>query len=337
MHGLYLLWWVQEKQLPPALVATMLATGDLAVMALELPTGWLADRCGHRRSLIAGSAVQVVGMLACWLGDGVVGLLTASVLVASGDALRSGADQALLYRSCAALGGSHDFQRIQARTEAAELCALVLLTTGGGLMVAAWGFAVGWMVEAVICTIGLTIACAMVEPPPAAPPTADGPTGAWRALLSRRILVLVAPAALVGNAAGVTSFLAQTAGDHAAPAVAALAAGITLAEAAGSALVMRAGPWGWRRHWTLAVAAVALALAHVVVPGFIVPTAIGLSLLAGVAAPLRAAAIQRAVADEARARAASLAHACDMAISAIALPLAGAWAGRRAPGRAFRL
>src|SRR5687768_4240842 len=90
MQGLYLLWCVQEKQSSPVIVATALAAGDLALMGLELPTGWFADRFGHRRSLSVGSLVQVMGMLACWLGEGVSGLGVASVLVALGDGFRSG-------------------------------------------------------------------------------------------------------------------------------------------------------------------------------------------------------------------------------------------------------
>src|SRR5262245_23941850 len=113
MHGLYLLWWVQERHVSPALVAAVLAAGDIAIAALEMPAGWLADRYGHRVSLIAGSAIQTLGMVACWQGVGVSGLLAASLLVALGDVFRSGADQALLYRSCVALGRTADFQRIE--------------------------------------------------------------------------------------------------------------------------------------------------------------------------------------------------------------------------------
>ena len=118
MHGLYLLWWVQEKHVSAATVALILALGDLALMALEVPTGFFADTFGHRKSLIAGSAVQVAGMLLCWLGQGVPGLLAASLLVGLGDAFRSGADQALLYRTCVALDCETYFQRIQGRTYA---------------------------------------------------------------------------------------------------------------------------------------------------------------------------------------------------------------------------
>src|SRR6185436_2875517 len=134
MHGLYLLWWVQEKQMSPAVVAATLAAGDLAIMLLEVPTGWLADRYGHRRSLILGSFVQVLGMLCCWLGQGIPGLIAASVLVALGDAFRSGADHALLYRTCVALCREEEFQRREARTRTGQLAALVALTLAGGVI-----------------------------------------------------------------------------------------------------------------------------------------------------------------------------------------------------------
>ena len=55
----------------------------------------------------------------------------------------------------------------------------------------------------------------------------------------------------------------------------------------------------------------------------------------GIVAPLRAAAIQRLASDSIRARAASAASACDMAVSIIVLPLAGFWRSRwRAYNRA---
>ena len=55
----------------PALVAATMAAGDLALMALEVPTGWFADRFGYRRSLILGSLLQVAGMICCWLAEGI--------------------------------------------------------------------------------------------------------------------------------------------------------------------------------------------------------------------------------------------------------------------------
>src|SRR4030095_15331804 len=118
MDGLYLLWWVQEKQIAPALVAATMAAGDLLLMALEVPTGWFADRFGNRRSLILGSLLQVAGMICCFLADGVPGLVGACLLVAVADAFRSGADQALLYRTCVTIGREPELQRSGASVRA---------------------------------------------------------------------------------------------------------------------------------------------------------------------------------------------------------------------------
>ena len=133
-------------------------------MLLEIPTGWFADRFGHRASLIIGSLVQVTGMLCCWLGQGVPALVVASVLVGLGDTFRSGADEALLYRTCVALDREGDFQRIEARTTSAELGALVALTLTGGLIAQTCGFAAAWLAEAALRAAGLGIAWAMTEP-----------------------------------------------------------------------------------------------------------------------------------------------------------------------------
>jgi MFS family permease len=327
MHGLYLLWWMQEKQIPPAVVAASLAAGDLVLLAVELPTGWFADRFGHRASLILGSFIQVAGMLWCWLGEGISGLVTASVLVALGDGFRSGAPQALLYRTCLALDREELFQRIEARTTAVETCALVGLVLAGGAIVNSWGFGAGWIAEILLCAGGLAIACAMTEPPRASANGDPHNSYATRHPVATRLAGAILPAALLGGIAGVGSFLAQTAEASNPTKVTLLVAAITLAEAAGSALAPKL-PSHIRGQIVLAVCggtffAVAMALPASFV--IIVPV---LALLDGMARPLRATLIQRLAADDVRARLASLASACDMAVSTIALPVAGFWRQR---------
>ena len=342
MHGVYLLWWVQERQVSPAAVATVLAAGDLALTAFEVPTGWLADRYGHRVSLIAGSALQVVGMLACWMGRGIAGLVAASVLIALGDAFRSGADQALLYGSCLALNREADFQRIQARTRAAALIALVALTLAGGALVRTLGFATGWVVETALSFVGLVIACAMVEPPAAvlgASIDTDA-SSAWASCetiaadtpptVSQRLSVtaipmlaaLIVPASCLGGLAGAASFFAQTSGWANAERTTTLVASLTLAEAAG-AILARYLTADVRIQFVLAGVGTAILVPALFYPPAFFLAVVGLSFLAGIAEPLRAAAIQRSSADHVRARAASVAGACDKAVATFALIVAG--------------
>jgi MFS family permease len=324
MHGLYLLWWVQEKQVSPAIVAAILAAGDLALLCLELPTGWFADRVGHRVSLMVGSAVQVAGMVWCWLGDGVSGLVTASVLVALGDAFRSGADAALLYRTCHALGREDDFQAVEARANAAELGALVGLTLAGGFIVTTWGFAAGWIAETVLCAIGLAIAAAMVEPPAADCEKAPR-TKSTAPVFSARIALLILPTGLLVALASAASFLAQTGGGHDAEGLTLLVAMFTAAEAAGSMAAARMPSAGVRGLIGLVVLGAICFVISQAQPWTLNGIVLVLAFMMGLAEPLRAAAIQRLAADAARARAASLASACDMVFMTIALPLSGLW------------
>jgi MFS family permease len=324
MDGLYLLWFVQEKGMSPALVAATLAAGDLVLMGLEIPTGWFADRFGNRRSLILGSLIQVAGMICCWLAEGVPGLFLACALVAVGDAFRSGADQALLYRSCVALDREGDFQRIEARSRAVQVIAMAGLIVGGGAIVTTWGFAAGWAAETLLCTFGGLIAFAMIEPPPAATEDTDDESPAPRTRIPWRIAALVIlPLALLDALTASGSFVLQTSGGNSPVQVTILVALITLADAAGSTLAMRLPATGLRAQVALAAAGALIAGVAVSVPGALIPSVVVLAFATGVSHPLRAAAIQRMATDDMRARAASAASACDMALSTLFLLLAG--------------
>jgi len=324
MHGLYLLWWVQDKHLSPAVVGAIIAAGELAIVCLELPTGWFADRFGHRFSLIVGSLVQAFAMVWCWLGEGVAGLLVATLLVAVGDAFRSGADEALLFRTCLALDREKEFQPVLGRVAAIELGVLVALVLAGGAIVRTWGFAVGWIAETALCAAGIAMALAMTEPPAAVDISRERSDAGRRvALFSRSSLLLILPAALLGGMAGAAAFYVQTGPDADAGTMTVMVAAITLAQAAGSAMAAQLPEAGARAQIALAILGSASLAVALTAPVTLVAVVCVLAFLYGVADPLRTAAIQRTADDGQRARAASLANLCDMAITTIVLPLAG--------------
>ncbi len=334
MDGLYLLWWVQEKQMSPALVAATMAAGDLLLMGLEVPTGWFADKFGNRRSLILGSFIQVAGMICCWLASGIPGLVLACLLVAVGDAFRSGADQALLYRSCVELGRESEFQKIEARSRAVHVIALAALIVAGGGIVSRWGFAAGWIAETLLCATGGAIAYAMVEPPaagsdPSRDFTCEGSDPAhipWK--LAAKVIL---PLAFLDAITQAGSFIMQTSGAGGPGEVTLIVAMITLADAAGSTLAMRLPRVGLRTQIVLAALGAGLAGVALMIPALFIPITIALSFATGVSHPMRATAIQRLASDGMRARAASVANACDMAFSTILLLMTGSLIGRR-PG-----
>jgi hypothetical protein len=330
MDGLYLLWWVQEKQMSPALVAATMAAGDLLLMALEVPTGWFADRFGNRRSLILGSLLQVAGMICCWLAEGIPGLVGACLLVAIADAFRSGADQSLLYRTCVAIGREPEFQRIDARARAVQVVVLAALTVAGGAIVTVWGFTAGWLAETALCALGALVALAMIEPPPTADDESGEDASSTRAKVPWKLVaLLILPLAFLDAAGSTGSFLLQTTGDRSAAAVTMLVALIALADAGGSALAARLPAAGVRVQLAIAAVGAVLMAVALMIPSALVAVTIALSFGTGVLHPLRAAAIQRIATDGVRARAASVASACDMALSTFFLLLAGTALSRK--------
>jgi hypothetical protein len=257
---------------------------------------------------------------------------------ALGDAFRSGADEALLYQTCVALRRKDDFQKIESRTRAAGLIALVALLIAGGFIVSQLGFAVAWAVETGLCALGLGIAYAMVEPPESARiATSDGelersPRKSGRPASSsrRRPMILILPVALLDGLASAASFLVQTEGILPPETLTAVVAAITMAEAAGAALAGRVPGIRVGHLWLGLTVGAAVAATTAGLPFGVLVTAVALSFVLGLVHPLRATLLQRDAADQARARVASLASACDVACSAIAVSVAGGWhRGRR--------
>ncbi len=105
-----------------------------AVVALEIPTGLVADRWGKRRSLILGTAVNLAGMLTYAGARGFATLLTAELLLALGMTLISGAGAALLYDSLAVLNRTDEAQARLGHAAALQMVSFALANIAGGLI-----------------------------------------------------------------------------------------------------------------------------------------------------------------------------------------------------------
>ena len=126
------------------------------------------------------------------------------------------------------------------------------------------------------------------------------------------------------------SFIMQTSGESGSSEITLIVALITLADAAGATVAMRLPSLGLRTQIVLAALGAGLAAIALMTTALFIPITIALSFATGVSHPMRATAIQRLASDGMRARAASVANACDMALSTIVLLAAGSLlTGRR--------
>jgi MFS family permease len=95
------------------------AVFGLSVVLLELPSGYVADRAGYRRSLLVGAALWCAGWLIYTAATSFAGVMVAEVVLGGGSAFISGADRALLWVSLEAEGRQSQYTRWDGRVRAA--------------------------------------------------------------------------------------------------------------------------------------------------------------------------------------------------------------------------
>ncbi len=106
----------------------------LVVVAMEVPSGWLADIWQRKYVLMLGSFLNVFGFLALWLADGFWLAITAQALLGIGVSFISGADVALLYDRLVEAGRRDEFRRLEGVRHGIGMYALAAASVIGGLL-----------------------------------------------------------------------------------------------------------------------------------------------------------------------------------------------------------
>jgi MFS family permease len=75
------------------------AVYSIAIVLLEIPSGYLADVWGRKRTLLLGAILGVIGFGTYSFSHGLAGFLLAEIILGIGQSCVSGADSAMLYDS----------------------------------------------------------------------------------------------------------------------------------------------------------------------------------------------------------------------------------------------
>jgi len=140
------------------------AVFDVSVTLLEVPSGYMSDRLGRRKTLIASAVCALSGTLLLVLGDNFLSFACAQILLGAGGAFASGTDEALLYESLTAAGREDEIEAQEITAWRYSYTALAMSALTGGAMALVspvLPFAIG-----AIAMVGLVYVTAQfVEPP----------------------------------------------------------------------------------------------------------------------------------------------------------------------------
>jgi len=103
------LFW-QENGLSMFEVMVLQGIFAVAVIVLEVPSGYFADRYGRRNTLMTASLFATLGLMIYSFGYGFIDFLIAETVWAVGVSLVSGADSAMFYDTLIELGKEQTYK-----------------------------------------------------------------------------------------------------------------------------------------------------------------------------------------------------------------------------------
>lgn len=144
-------------------IFTLKAIYSVAVVIMEIPSGYMADVWGRKKTLILGSILGSAGFFIYSFSFGFWAFVAAEIVLGIGHSFVSGADSAMLYDSLKASGKSKDYVKQEGRiTSAGNFAEAIAGVTGGFL--AAISLRTPFYFQFAVATVAIPAAFTMIEP-----------------------------------------------------------------------------------------------------------------------------------------------------------------------------
>jgi len=137
---------------------------SVSVAIMEIPSGYMADVVGRRKTLILGSILGTVGYLIYSVSHTFSGFLIAEVTLGIGGSFISGADSAMLFDSLAATGREHRYLQFEGRITSLGNFAETVAAVCGGLLAAWLSYRAVYIVQTAIAALAIPASLLLLEP-----------------------------------------------------------------------------------------------------------------------------------------------------------------------------
>ena len=136
---------------------------SVAMVVLEIPSGWMADVWGRKKTLLLGSILGTLGVLIYSISHGFWAFALAEIILGIGFSFVSGADSAMLYDSLRAASKPEKYTREEGRITSAGNFAEAIAGIIGGLL-AAISLRTPFFFQAGVAALAIPAVLGMIEP-----------------------------------------------------------------------------------------------------------------------------------------------------------------------------
>lgn len=153
----------QENGLGAQELFILKAAYSLVIVALEIPSGYIADIWGRKNAIIIGSLLGTAGFGIYCFSSGFYGFLIAELILGIGQSFISGSDSALLYDSLQISKQDNNYLRIEGRLISLGNYAEAIAAPVGVALAAA-SLRTPWIFQTLIAFIAVPAAFMLNEP-----------------------------------------------------------------------------------------------------------------------------------------------------------------------------
>ncbi len=136
---------------------------SVAIVSMEIPSGWMADVWGRKKTLLLGSILGSAGFLMYSFSYGFWAFVVAEIILGIGHSFVSGADSALLYDSLKASGKPDQYVKQEGRITSVGNFAEAIAGIVGGFL-AAISLRTPFYFQFVVATLAIPAALTLIEP-----------------------------------------------------------------------------------------------------------------------------------------------------------------------------
>lgn len=152
------------QHLPLSEVLLLESLYYLAVVFLEVPSGYFSDRVGRKTTMLVSAVSLSVAYIGFVLGDSFAVFAVAQLFLAGGIAFNSGTDTSFHYDSLAAVGLTDEYDDREARVARTSLAATGVAALVGGFA-GAYDLGAAYALSAVFAILSIGVVLAFREPP----------------------------------------------------------------------------------------------------------------------------------------------------------------------------
>lgn len=173
------IWFLYfQAELSAAQALILYAVYDVATTVLEVPSGYMSDRLGRRKTLVAATIMGAVGAALIAVGQGFAVFVVGQICLGAAASFASGTENALLYESLKSLGREEDVEAQETRGWRFSLSALGLSAFTGGAM-GLISYPLAFAAASMAMGAAMVIAFYFTEPPHDKAAFGQGPRAQW--------------------------------------------------------------------------------------------------------------------------------------------------------------